>query len=108
MDYCAITFVSTHAAITAQRALTGVCPFQTMPVLREISRGCGISIRFAPPCLDAVRTALEHTLPADQYSFYAVAGTGGALTVENIPQKGPDVRGGPAGAPCGGGKDDHT
>ena len=81
MDYCAAVFVSTHAAITAQRLLKGVCPFLTMPVLREISRGCGISIRFDPGHLAAARAALS-ALPEGQYAFYGnTEGPGGIEAV---------------------------
>lgn len=82
MDYCLAAFSSTHGAMSAQKRLEGVCPIQIMPVLREISSGCGISLRFPPDCLDAVRTALDaSSLSPEEYAFYGVTGTGRGLQV---------------------------
>lgn len=81
MDYCMISFVSTHAAITAQQLLEGLFPLQTMPVLREVSAGCGIAVRLSPLYLDAARTALAASpLPEGQYAFYGVTGSGQSLS----------------------------
>lgn len=86
MDYCVISFESTQGAILAQKLLEGVCPVQVMPVLREISKGCGISLRFDPPYLDAVREALAGSgLAAEEYAFYGVTGHGGGLKAEPLP-----------------------
>lgn len=85
MDYCMLSFISTHTAITAQRLLEGICPIQTMPVLREVSAGCGIAVRFPPECLSAARSALDaYSLSTDEYTLYSVTGSGKALTVEII------------------------
>lgn len=85
MDYCVITFTSTHGAIYAQQVLKGVAPFLTMPVLREISKGCGISVRFAPEDLGAVRDAIsKSTLKPEEYAFYGITGGGGSLQAEPI------------------------
>ncbi len=85
MDYYMLAFSSTHAAISAQKHLTGLCPFQTMPVLREVSAGCGIALRFAPGHLDAVRSALNTSpLLSDEYTFYAVTGGGKSLSAERL------------------------
>ena len=85
MDYCAAVFVSTHAAITAQRLLKGVCPFLTMPVLREISLGCGIALRFRPEELAAVRAALAASgLGQSEYALYGVTGAGETLRCEPL------------------------
>lgn len=82
MDYCVITFVSSSGAIQAQRVLKDQVSFQIMPVLREISRGCGISIRFDPGHLAAARAALS-ALPEGQYAFYGITeGPGG---IEAVP-----------------------
>ena len=48
MDYGVITFTSTYGAIYAQKVLRPVADVLTMPVLREISLGCGIAVRFRP------------------------------------------------------------
>lgn len=85
MDYCVITFRSTHGAIYAQQILKGVAPFVTMPVLREISKGCGISVRFDPAHLDRVRTAISACdLPQEEYAFYGVTGSGADLRTQQI------------------------
>lgn len=85
MDYCMLSFRSTHTAITAQKLLEGVCPIQTMPVLREISAGCGIAVRFPPECLEMVRETLQTSpLSTDDYSFYAVTGSGTNLSVKKL------------------------
>lgn len=85
MDYCMLSFVNTHVAITAQQLLKSVCPTQTMPVLREISAGCGIAVRFPPKCLDLVQETLQASpLSTDDYSFYAVTGSGTNLSVKKL------------------------
>ncbi len=85
MDYCVITFSSTHAAISAQKLLEGVCPIQVMPVLREISKGCGISIRLSPADLSAAQSALERSpLLPEEYAFFAISGTGPGLSARPI------------------------
>ncbi|MCI8477241.1 MAG: DUF3343 domain-containing protein [Oscillospiraceae bacterium] len=85
MDYGVITFTSTHGAIYAQQVLKGVAPFVTMPVLREISKGCGISVRFSPEDLEAVRSAIEASdLLQTEFAFYAVTGSGKALRADPI------------------------
>lgn len=85
MDYCVITFASTHVAIYTQRLLQGQVPFLVMPVLREISKGCGISVRFDPEYLDTVRAALAQSqLAREEYAFYGITGHGPALRAERI------------------------
>lgn len=83
MDYCIVTFSSTYGAIFAQKVLDGVCSVQVMPVLREISAGCGIAVRFAPESLGAVASALAaSSLAPEEYAFYAVTGAGTTLRTE--------------------------
>ena len=48
MDYGVFTFTSTYAAIYAQKVLRPAADVLAMPVLREISLGCGIALRFQP------------------------------------------------------------
>lgn len=85
MDYCVITFSSTHGAISAQKCLKEVAPFLIMPVLREISKGCGISVRFSPEHLEKVRGALSASaLSPGEYGFYGVTGHGAGLKAEPI------------------------
>ena len=85
MDYGVITFTSTYGAIYAQKVLKEVAPVQVMPVLREISLGCGIAVRFKPADLEAVRAALAvSTLKQREYAFYAVTGSGKDLTAQPL------------------------
>ena len=77
MDYGVITFTSTYGAIYAQKVLRPVADVLTMPVLREISLGCGIAVRFRPEDGAAVRAALAaSTLRPDEYAFTALPAPG--------------------------------
>ena len=85
MDYGVITFTSTYGAIYAQKVLRPVADVLTMPVLREISLGCGMALRLHPAHLSAARTALaESGLPRETYAFYRVTGSGSALRAEPL------------------------
>lgn len=85
MDYCVITFASTNGAIQAQQHLKGEVPFQIMPVLREISKGCGISVRFAVPDLARVREILAASgLAPEEYAFYGITGHSAGLRAEPL------------------------
>ena len=79
MDYGVITFTSTYGAIYAQKVLRPVADVLTMPVLREISLGCGIAVRFRPE-----DGAAASTLRPDEYAFYGVTGSGAALRAEPL------------------------
>ena len=81
MDYGLITFSSTYGAILAQKRLEEQIPIQVMPVLREISLGCGIALRFQPEDLPAARAVLAASpLRPQEFAFYAVTGSGPSLT----------------------------
>ena len=85
MDYALVTFASTYGAIRAQEALRPAVKAVTMPVLREISLGCGIALRLAPGDLAAARAALAGCeLAPAEYAFYAVTGSGPALRAEKL------------------------
>ena len=85
MDYALISFASTYGAIYAQKVLQGAAPVQVMPVLLEISLGCGIAVRFRPEDLEAVRTALAASdLKEEEYAFYAITGSGKDLTAQPL------------------------
>ena len=85
MDYGVITFTSTYGAIYAQKVLKEVAPVQVMPVLREISLGCGIAVRFRPEDLEGVKSALAASTPKEgEYAFYAVTGSGKDLTAQPL------------------------
>ena len=85
MDYGLITFTSTYGAIYAQKLLEPVAPVRVMPVLREISLGCGMALRFPPEDLDGVRQALAGSeLKTGEYAFFAITGSGPALRAEPL------------------------
>ena len=85
MDYGVITFTSTYGAIYAQKVLRPVADVLTMPVLREISLGCGIAVRFRPEDGAAVHAALAASaLRPDEYAFYGVTGSGADLRAEPL------------------------
>ena len=85
MDYGVIPFTSTYGAIYAQKVLRGVADVLTMPVLREISLGCGIAVRFRPEDLEGVKAALAaSTLKEGEYAFYAITGSGQNLTAQPL------------------------
>ncbi|HIW75105.1 MULTISPECIES: DUF3343 domain-containing protein [Gordonibacter] len=49
-SFYVIAFESTHAAMAANKALAAAgCAFAMIPTPREISAGCGMSLRFAAP-----------------------------------------------------------
>lgn len=85
MDYGVITFASTYGAIYAQKVLKEVAPVQVMPVLREISLGCGIAVRFRPEDLEGVKSTLAASdLKEGEYAFYAITGSGKNLKAEPL------------------------
>lgn len=80
-----ITFLSTHGAIAAQKLLEDRWPVRVMPVLREISLGCGIALRLSPEHIPAVRCALSaSSLRPEEYAFYGVTGSGHTLRTEKL------------------------
>lgn len=94
MDYVMAAFSSTYAALLAQRAGAEVAAVQVMPVLREVSQGCGIALRLPPEALERVRGALAACgLKPEEYAFYAVSGQGDARSVRLLPAVSPAVRG---------------
>lgn len=85
MDYGVITFTSTYGAIYAQKVLRPVADVLTMPVLREISLGCGMAVRLHPEDLPVVRAAMTGSqLKPEEYAFYAVTGTGETLQADRL------------------------
>lgn len=76
MSSYVFTFRSTHSAITAQSIFKGRVSFQVMPVPREISASCGISIRLEEQGLAKARELLASSpLAAEEYALYALTPT---------------------------------
>lgn len=61
MEYYVITFVNTHSAITMEKLLKKFYNIVIMPTPREISRGCGIAIRFSKEDYDGILERLEES-----------------------------------------------
>lgn len=84
-DYCVLSFASTHAAISTHKHLTAHFSVALMPTLREISMGCGISVRFAPELLDAVRAELDaFGLEKSVYAIYGITMDDGQCRAQPI------------------------
>ena len=62
MDWCHVTFASASGAMAAQHALRGICPVVVMPVLRQVSAGCGIALRVEPEQVEQVRQILTEEM----------------------------------------------
>lgn len=73
MEYALLAFVSTHAAMAAQRQLRERIAFTVMPTLRAITHSCGISLRLAPADVPAARGLLQAAgLGEAQVRYFAV------------------------------------
>lgn len=80
MIYYVITFANTHSAITTQSHLESFAKVSIMPTLREISAGCGISIRFSPEELDHVMSGLNSLGLAEQmFKVYKISEENGKI-----------------------------
>lgn len=82
MDWVHATFTTAGGAISAQKALEGVCPAVVMPVLRQVSAGCGIALRLTPEVWEQARETLAAA--GVDTKFYAVTGTGTQLRCEAL------------------------
>ncbi|MDD5937847.1 MAG: DUF3343 domain-containing protein [Clostridiales bacterium] len=83
MDWCHVTFASASGAMAAQHALRGICPVVVMPVLRQVSAGCGIALRVEPEQVEQVRQILREKA-VGEWDMYAVTGSGRALRCERL------------------------
>ncbi|MDD4834201.1 MAG: DUF3343 domain-containing protein [Lutispora sp.] len=72
--FCVIAFSNTHAAVTVQKTLSesGYRIFM-MPTLREITAGCGLSVRFSPNDLSEIQKAVSYmNIEPSLHQFYMV------------------------------------
>ena len=71
MDYYIISFSNTHSAITAEKHLKQHFKIVILPTPREISKGCGISIKFAADDLNGIINSLSSISLSDElYSIH--------------------------------------
>ena len=71
MDYCVITFSNTHGAISCKKYLKADFPITIMPAPREISKGCGIAVRFDADLLpDILKKLAAFPLDKKMYSIH--------------------------------------
>jgi hypothetical protein len=85
MIYYVITFANTHSAITTQSHLDACAQVSIMPTLREISAGCGISIRFEAAELDKVLAGLKtRGLDEKMYQLYKINEEGGKISPSKL------------------------
>lgn len=81
MIYYVITFANTHSAITTQSHLESLAKVSIMPTLREISAGCGISIRFLPEELEPVMAGLKiQGLDNQMFTVYQISEENGKIS----------------------------
>ena len=72
-EFCIIAFDNTHHAIACEkRLLEKGLHIRMIPVPREVTANCGLSIRFEPEDYDAVRLLVTEFSPI---SFYKVKKT---------------------------------
>jgi hypothetical protein len=79
-----VAFTSTHSAIKAEKELIieGIS-VKIIPVPREITAGCGLSIRFNLEDLDKVRKKLADN-GIETYGYYRVKKTGLTKEIRSI------------------------
>lgn len=74
MEYRIVSFANTHGAMAAEKHLKKQFKIVTLPTPREISRGCGIAIRFGAEDYDSVCEILTSSnLDKALYSIYHFA-----------------------------------
>lgn len=85
MGWYVISFESTHAAMASERALVGQAAASMIPTPREISAGCGMSLRFqADSRTEAVRLASACTEAAGLAAVYEKRQDGSYALVKNL------------------------
>lgn len=57
-EFCIIVFDSTHEAIKTQKKLEGHIEVHIIPTPRQISKSCGLSLRFDCKKLDLIQTLI--------------------------------------------------
>lgn len=87
-EYYVIAFANTHSAMVADKRLNKKYSIMMIPTLREISAGCGISIKIAPEDIEGVKTEMKNVLfKQSVYKVYAVTTDNGSCCVEEEMEK---------------------
>jgi len=72
-SYCLLTFPSTHQFMMAEGLLKNVFEIVIIPVLREISSGCGIAIKINCDLSESVCQKLfESNFPEKAYQLWTI------------------------------------
>lgn len=84
--YYVIAFGNTHVAIKVQKALNEKgFRIDMMPTLREITAGCGLSVRFTPENLESIKRAVtEMSVEPTLYQYYKVDADMGKCSVTKL------------------------
>lgn len=84
-DYYLIAFENTHSAMTAEGILKKCVNISMIPTLREISAGCGISIRFEDEHPKKVEEIfVEASFEKKRYQFYQISHKNGQIFPKEI------------------------
>lgn len=85
-SYCVIAFGNTRVAMTVQQTLKEKgFRIDVMPTLREITAGCGLSVRFTPVHLESIRQAVgEMSIEASLCQYYKVEAEMGRCSVTRL------------------------
>ena len=84
--FCVISFDSTHQAIAAEMAVTGLSGARLIPLPPEISEGCGMALRVNRE--DAEKAVeLLHTSGAAYQDVYTLTVQGAVRTAIKMPVK---------------------
>lgn len=60
-EFCIITFDDTHHAIASEKALADAgFHIRIIPVPKEVTANCGLSIRFAPEDYEKIKPLVSH------------------------------------------------
>ncbi|MGP1594662.1 MAG: DUF3343 domain-containing protein [Treponema sp.] len=67
--FCVVSFETSHQAIAAEMAVTGLQDARLIPLPPEISKGCGLALRIKFDDKDAAETLLKTSNAAYQHIY---------------------------------------
>ncbi|MEG1994303.1 MAG: DUF3343 domain-containing protein [Oscillospiraceae bacterium] len=81
-----LTFNSTHVAMEFENILKNQCSVIVMPTLREITTGCGISIKIKEQEYEKALSAISSSKIPDsaEYSIYSIEGLGKNKVIKQV------------------------